>query len=421
VANGIPKANSSTLGVVKIGGGLTAQANGNIKLTPATHSTIGGVIAGAGIAVDANGVISAYATLPPDDSIGYVLSVDDSQEIVWQKFTGVYNTITLNSIEQTPYIVTANDCIILADPNAMQSDVTIVLPIDLAIQGHQIFIKNLEPGENKYEVVITTEIPQFAILEDPSTQGFLTHVHLTDKGQAHCWVHDGNVYRMMFSERNNPIFYNDVNDYAQVAIKNKNGNENASSDLVLYNDTGDEQTGAGPFIDIGIDSSTYSNSTYSLFGHSDGYVYTDNNLLIGTQAENKSVTLFAGGTLANNRVMTINSSSVDISVGQNHNWVFNANGNLTSPSNGALVTSVFISDKTNVFDELFRPLLNPNALDINADGGTSISVFAVRDESFTGGGSTTVFGKYEAALDGGFSYNNRHSSSFIDGGGSNQI
>lgn len=124
---------------------------------------------------------------------------------------------------------------------------------------------------------------------------------------------------------------------------------------------------------------------------------------------------------------------VDISAGGNI-WRFESDGSLSLPPNSQIgsespfnitnaktitANNVVISD--NLYDDLYRPLFNTNALDINADGGTSISVFAVRDESFTGGGSRTVYGKYEAALDGGFSYNNRHSSNFIDGGGSNQI
>jgi hypothetical protein len=115
-------------------------------------------------------------------------------------------------------------------------------------------------------------------------------------------------------------------------------------------------------------------------------------------------------------------------------WTFDSDGSISLPANAEIgsespfnitnaktITTNNIVIGDNVYDSAFRPLFNPNALDINADGGTSISVFAVRDESFTGGGSRTVYGKYEAALDGGFSYNNRHSSNFIDGGGSNQI
>ena len=72
--------------------------------------------------------------------------------------------------------------------------------------------------------------------------------------------------------------------------------------------------------------------------------------------------------------------------------------------------------RTNILDPIGRPLLNPNALDINSDGGTSRAVYSSTDPAFDGGAGETVFGLYEAALDGGISFNNRHSTSYIDGG-----
>ena len=74
-----------------------------------------------------------------------------------------------------------------------------------------------------------------------------------------------------------------------------------------------------------------------------------------------------------------------------------------------------------IYDKLGRPLINPNALDINVDGGISMSVFGQSDITFDGGGPMTIYGQYEAALDGGASFNNMHSASFIDGGGAVQF
>jgi hypothetical protein len=65
--------------------------------------------------------------------------------------------------------------------------------------------------------------------------------------------------------------------------------------------------------------------------------------------------------------------------------------------------------------------LNLNALDINAEGGTSTTIFSITDPIFTGGSSSSVFGQYEPALDGGLSFNNIHSASYIDGGSANQL
>lgn len=115
-------------------------------------------------------------------------------------------------------------------------------------------------------------------------------------------------------------------------------------------------------------------------------------------------------------------------------WIFDlhgkinlpANGDITSNGNFTITEATTISANTivvhnNVFDDLNRPLINVNALDINADGGTPTTVFGPSDTVFDGGAVTTVFGQYEAALDGGVSFNNRHSASFIDGGGANHF
>lgn len=98
-------------------------------------------------------------------------------------------------------------------------------------------------------------------------------------------------------------------------------------------------------------------------------------------------------------------------IGKQYNWIFTGDGNIKFPANG------------NIVDTHNRPILdiNPNALNINTDGGTASSIFAAGDEMFTGGGSTTIYGDYEASLDGGFSYNNKFSTNRIDGGGAMTI
>jgi len=111
-------------------------------------------------------------------------------------------------------------------------------------------------------------------------------------------------------------------------------------------------------------------------------------------------------------------------------WIFDLHGNFSLPANSTVgseggfhienattISANSITIHNNIFDDLNRPLINVNALDINADGGTPATVFGPSDTVFDGGAGTTVFGLYEAALDGGVSFNNRHSATFIDGGG----
>jgi hypothetical protein len=166
----------------------------------------------------------------------------------------------------------------------------------------------------------------------------------------------------------------------------------------------------------------------------DGSAVTENNHIHLTSDNNITTDLYLGD---DDQYVKIEKNSGGVVIGTNTNtkqWTFGTDGTLSLPvnaeigsespfniTNAKIITANTIVVHNNVYDDLLRPLLNPNALDINADGGTSISIFAVRDEAFTGGGSQTIYSQYEAALDGGFSYNNRHASSFIDGGGSNQI
>lgn len=88
-------------------------------------------------------------------------------------------------------------------------------------------------------------------------------------------------------------------------------------------------------------------------------------------------------------------------------------------SKGSITANTFTA--TQFYDELRRPIFNLNALDINADCGSSSAIYSPSDPKFDGGATSTIFGAYEAALDGGASFNNIHSASFIDGGGAAQL
>jgi len=99
------------------------------------------------------------------------------------------------------------------------------------------------------------------------------------------------------------------NTYVQSVIQNANSGTNASGDLVITADTGNDSVN---YVDFGINSSTYSNTTYTIAGALDAYLYTSNtNLTIGT-ASAKEVIFHAGGTLAANKVLTINATAVTV-------------------------------------------------------------------------------------------------------------
>lgn len=274
-------------------------ANLTSSMTKATYLTPGVVRVGQGISVDSNGTISSSGSAA----------------------VGVVN---VNVNGQNTYNVGASDSIIFVNPVVVGSNVTITLPIATAIEGKEIIVKLID-ADGDYKVTITTDDHNNAYLEDPITGAFDYSYNLVQTGQAETWIHDGNVYRHLSTARATPIFHTGANNYAQIAVINSSNGQNASADLALYNDLGDYEAGTGPFIDIGIESSTYSNSLYGLYGHNDGYVYVDGaasgggNLIVGT-AQDKSIIMHAGGTNANNRVMTINSGGIDTFVKYNNRY-----------------------------------------------------------------------------------------------------
>jgi len=85
--------------------------------------------------------------------------------------------------------------------------------------------------------------------------------------------------------------YGNINSFAQFYAQNLNDGTSASTDIVAYNDLGD---GVNNFIDMGINSSNYTDAAYPIFTAGSGYVYNDGGeLIIGSATDD--VLLFAGG------------------------------------------------------------------------------------------------------------------------------
>jgi hypothetical protein len=105
-------------------------------------------------------------------------------------------------------------------------------------------------------------------------------------------------------------FTANTNSYSQVNTRNASSGANASSDIIATANTGTDTTN---FIDLGINNSGFSTTTWTVNGALDGYLYTsDANLSIGA-ASNKYVSIFTGGTLAaNERLRVTGIGSVGI-------------------------------------------------------------------------------------------------------------
>jgi UDP-3-O-[3-hydroxymyristoyl] glucosamine N-acyltransferase len=100
-------------------------------------------------------------------------------------------------------------------------------------------------------------------------------------------------------------FYASTNSYIQTTTTNVNTGPSASADWTAYNDI----ENGSVFIDMGVLSSTWSNTQWTIGGANDGYLYTGGgNLSVGTNSENKYINFFTGGGFTENERMRITGS-----------------------------------------------------------------------------------------------------------------
>jgi hypothetical protein len=100
-----------------------------------------------------------------------------------------------------------------------------------------------------------------------------------------------------------------INNYLQLNIQNKSAGGSASSDVVATADNGTESVN---YIDMGINSSGYSNSgTPILNGANNAYLYaTGNDFMIGNGSSGRFLSFFTGGYAATNERMRITGSGL---------------------------------------------------------------------------------------------------------------
>jgi hypothetical protein len=286
-------ANSTNVGVLRVGPDLSTNSTGYLNLS------------------------GTQAIPTADKSEGYVLTWDQvSNAIIWQAFSGVY---PFQGVSDSEYIVEEHDGILFVDPNAFSQNITIILPDSQsdppAVAGKIYSIKNVNPGDGYYVRVTTYsgDLSGSNYLEHPITGEFVVYYDIVPKGEQHDWVFDGITWRHFGSQSGLPVFVGDANTFTEVSLKNKSSGEDASADFVVYNNLGDQVEGIGPYVDIGINSSTYNNPAYSVNGPSDSYVYNiGGDLTIGTANTGTNLILHAGGTTSSDIRLTINSTATSI-------------------------------------------------------------------------------------------------------------
>lgn len=141
-----------------------------------------------------------------------------------------------------------------------------------------------------------------------------------------------------------------VNNYLQFNIQNDNGGQSASSDIVATANNGNENTN---YINMGINSSSYSNSNI-VGGNNNAYLYsTGSDLIIGNATSNKDLIIFTGGTATTNEAIRVESSGevgIAISTPQAK---LDVGGNFKLGAAGTVMTNIIktnisITDNTNI-------------------------------------------------------------------------
>lgn len=98
-----------------------------------------------------------------------------------------------------------------------------------------------------------------------------------------------------------------IDNYLQLNIQNKSNTANASSDVVATANNGNESTN---FIDMGINSGSYSNVTNPILnGANNAYLYsTGNDFIIGNGTASKNLVFFTGGYATTNERIRIDGT-----------------------------------------------------------------------------------------------------------------
>jgi hypothetical protein len=108
--------------------------------------------------------------------------------------------------------------------------------------------------------------------------------------------------------------YGTINSYLQLNIQNLSNGSSASADIVATNDIGNDSKG---YLDMGINSSNYSDAAYSIGGKNDAYIYcvgntggstVGGNLSIGTASTNAIIKFHIGGTTSDKERMRIDAN-----------------------------------------------------------------------------------------------------------------
>lgn len=142
------------------------------------------------------------------------------------------------------------------------------------------------------------------------------------------------------------------NTYVQTVIQNANTGLSATADFIVTSDTGNDSVN---YLDLGLNSSVYSNAAYNIGGPGDAYLYNANgNITIGTAGAN-AIIFHTSGTTSTNEVaritptgnVGIGNSNPQHSLSVNNTIFVNTSVTIGNSSVNASVNSTLYSGTAN--------------------------------------------------------------------------
>ena len=191
--------------------------------------------------------------------------------------------------------------------------------------------------------------------------------------------------------------YANINSFAQLYAQNLNNGAAASSDFVAYNDLGD---GVNNFVDVGINSSNYSDATYPIFTPGSAYAFNDGGeMFVGSATDD--LVLFAGGTDVTDEAVRVDkttkavTTAADVNVGGALSGVggsftaavTSSSASVTNPANNEFVTKAYVDNVATTGIHIHTPVVAETSAALSAvytQGGTTFNITNIT------GGNTVV-------------------------------
>ena len=168
---------------------------------------------------------------------------------------------------------------------------------------------------------------------------------------------------------------NNLNNYSQIAIQNNSAGTSASSDFIAY--ANNVTTDGSGYVDLGINSSGFTQSTYSVTGANEGYLFmsaptgsgTTGNLIIATDSTGTSNNLILAtnglASTANKRMVVFGTGRVAIgSMTDNGLNTLQVTGSILATTLTATSTGLYLQSGTG-------SITSPESGQSNFIGGTT--------------------------------------------------